>query len=117
MSVVHKTTGTCELSSTQTKKVTSAAAAHEIKNPLDSLLNLLYLLEPEATLTEKGHHYLSLAQEEVRRISQIADEMLAQHKVVVMPEKANVGQLLAAVLDFYKQRFEESGIAVETRYS
>ena len=34
-----------------------------------------------------------------------------------MPEKANVSELLAAVLDFYKQRFEESGIAVETRYS
>lgn len=35
-----------------------ASAAHEINNPLDSLLNLLYLLETEATLTEKGRHYL-----------------------------------------------------------
>jgi signal transduction histidine kinase len=97
--------------------VLPASAAHEINNPLDSLLNLLYLLEGEATLTEKGRHYLTLAKEEVRRISQIAHETLNKNKVVVMPEKKNVGELFAAVLDFYKQRFDSSGIAFQTRYS
>ena len=75
----------------------SASAAHEINNPLDSLLNLLYLLESEP-LTEKGRHHLASAEEEVRRVSQIARESLGQHKVVVMPERTNVGELLAAVL-------------------
>src|SRR5690348_10935779 len=94
-----------------------ASAIHEIKNPLDSLLNLLYLLEPEATLTEKGHHYLALARDEVRRISQIAQDTLSPKKVTAKQEQANVRQLLATVLDFYKQRFEKSGITVETRWS
>ena len=95
----------------------SASAAHEINNPLDSLLNLLYLVEREAILTEKGRHYLCLAQEEVRRVSQIAHETLGKHKVVVMPERTKVGELFAAVLDFYKQRFDSSGIRIQTRYS
>jgi len=96
--------------------VLPASAAHEIKNPLDSLLNLLYLLEGEATLTEKGQHYLSLAKEEVRRVSQIAHETLDKNKVAVMPKRTNVGELFAAVLDFYKQRLDSSGITVHTRY-
>jgi two-component system, NtrC family, sensor kinase len=95
----------------------TASAAHEINNPLDSLLNLLYLVEAEANLTEKGRHYLSLAKEEVRRVSQIAHQTLDKNKVAVMPERTNVGQLLAAVLDFYKQRLGSSGITVQTRYS
>jgi signal transduction histidine kinase len=63
----------------------SAKIAHEIRNPLDSLLNLLYLIETEATLTPTGHHYLSLAQEEVRRISQIAGEILNQQRARQVP--------------------------------
>jgi signal transduction histidine kinase len=58
-----------------------------------------------------------LAEEEVRRVSQIARESLGQHKVIVMPERTNVGELLAAVLDFLKERLGSSGIAVKTRYS
>jgi len=48
----------------------SASLAHEINNPLESLLNLLFLLEGEPVLTESGRHYLALAQEEVRRDEQ-----------------------------------------------
>ena len=48
-----------------------ATMAHEINNPLDSLLNLLYLVDGEAALTEKGSRYLALARDEVQRISLI----------------------------------------------
>ena len=93
-----------------------ASTAHEINNPLDTLLNLLHLLEPEA-LTDKGRHYLRLAEEEVSRIAQIANAALDQSKVAVITHKMNVGELLAAVLEFYKQRFDSSGIAIQSRYS
>jgi signal transduction histidine kinase len=97
--------------------VLPASVAHEINNPLDSLLNLLYLVEGEATLTEKGQRYLTLAKEEVRRVSQIAHETLDKSRVLVMPERTNVGELFAVVLDFYKQRLDSSRIKVQTRYS
>lgn len=93
-----------------------ASTAHEINNPLDTLLNLLHLLEPEA-LTDKGRHYLRLAEEEVSRIAQIARAALDQSKVAVITHNMNVGELLAAVIEFYKQRFDSSGIAVQSRYS
>jgi signal transduction histidine kinase len=94
----------------------SASAAHEINNPLDSLLNLLYLLESEP-LTETGRHHLALAEEEVRRVSQIARESLSQHKLMAVPENKAIGELLAAVLEFHRERLASSGIAVKACYS
>jgi two-component system, NtrC family, sensor kinase len=98
-------------------KVLSPSAAHDINNPLDSLLNLLYLIEAEANPSEKGRHYLALAKEEVRRISQIAHETLDKNKVVAVQERKKVGELFAVALEFYRQRFDSSGITVQTRYS
>ena len=93
-----------------------APTAHEINNPLETLLNLLYLLEPEA-LTDQGRRYLRLAEEEVSRIAQIARAALGQSKVAVIAEHMNVGELLSAVVEFYKQRFDSSCIAIQSRYS
>jgi signal transduction histidine kinase len=98
-------------------RVLAALPKAEIDRFAQNLLNLLYLLEGEATLTEKGRHYLSLAKEEVRRISEIAHETLDKNKVVIMSERKNVGELFAAVLDLYKQRFDSSRITVQSRYS
>jgi signal transduction histidine kinase len=94
-----------------------AFAAHEINNAAESLLGLLYLLKTGAALTEKERHYLTLAQEEVRRISKIAQEAMCLHELVVLPERTNVGELLAAVLDLLKSKLDSSGIVVQTRFS
>jgi signal transduction histidine kinase len=104
---------------TRPRDVTSspASAAHEIKNPLDSLLNLLYLLEAEATLSEKGRSYLALAKGEVSRLTEIAHAMLGQAKPFSVKEKTDVSKLLSTVVEFYKQRFEGARITVHTRYS
>ncbi len=93
-----------------------ACLAHEINNPLDSLLNLLYLTECEATLTEKGRHYLALAKEEVNRVSQIAHQALYEFRGGASPQDTNVPSLLRSVVDFYESRFEARGISIQTRY-
>jgi nitrogen-specific signal transduction histidine kinase len=92
------------------------SAAHEINNPLDALLNLLYLLEAEP-LSENGRHYLTVAQEEVRRVALIARETLNEHRVETIADRTDVAGLFASVLDLYKQRFDSSGITVSTRYA
>ncbi len=92
------------------------AFAHEINNPLDSLLHLLYLIKAEATLTAAGHNFLLLAQEEVRRISQIVGEVLNQQRAQTGPETTDIVHLLRGVVDFYQSRFASRLIAVQTRY-
>jgi two-component system, chemotaxis family, CheB/CheR fusion protein len=94
----------------------AASIAHEINNPLNCVLDLLYLLETEANLTEKGRQYLTLVREEVRHASQIAQEALHGSRGTAGPEKTNVPNLVGSVVDFYKARFEARGISVNTRY-
>jgi signal transduction histidine kinase len=93
-----------------------ASLVHEINNPLDSLLNLLYILESEAALTEEGRVHLALAREEVRRISQIAHQGLDRFRDATHPQEANVPRLLDSVLELYKSRLESHGITVYARY-
>ncbi len=94
----------------------AASLAHEINNPLDSVLNLLFLAKAESALTEKGRQYLVLAEEEVQRVSQIAHAALHSYQDAANPKDANVPQLLGSVVDFYKSRFDARGISVKTRY-
>src|SRR5512146_1482965 len=94
----------------------SASAAHEINNPLSSILNLLHLVEPEI-VSEKGRHYLRLVHEELCRISQIAHQSLDSKKPLLVVERINVGELLDSLVELYKQRFDSSGIAMQTHCS
>jgi CheY-like chemotaxis protein len=93
----------------------AATVAHEINNPLDSLLNLLYLADAEPSLTDTAHRYLALARAEVGRISQIAHAALHEPTGDEGPENTNVPQLLRSVTDFYKSRLQSRGISVDTR--
>jgi signal transduction histidine kinase len=92
----------------------AASLAHEINNPLDSLLNLLYLMQAEATLTERGHYYWKLAEEEVQRVSQIAHAAMDGFRVTVRKD-TNVPELVGSVVDLYRSRFETRRISINIR--
>ncbi len=93
-----------------------ASFAHEVNNPLAALLNLLHLLESEAILSPKGRHYLSLAKEEVSRISQLTRSALEQSKHTGVMQDTNVAELVRSVLDLYASRFESRGIVIDSRF-
>lgn len=94
----------------------AASLAHEINNPLEALLNLLYLIDRDPTLSGRGRHYLALAREEGRRISQISHTAMNELRDMAPPEDTNVPELLRSVLAFYESRFQSRGISVHTRY-
>src|SRR5689334_3162187 len=78
-----------------------ASLAHEINSPVEALHGLLYLIETKIPLAEKGHHYLALAREEIKRISQILHTAMDDFQSTQGPEKTNVPELLRSVLEFY----------------
>ena len=90
--------------------------AHEINNPLAALLNLLHLVESEATLTQRGRRYLNLAEEEIQRISQLTHSALEHSKDTTVLKDINIPELVRSVLDVYASRFESKGIEVNSRY-
>ncbi len=93
----------------------AASLAHEINNPLASLLNLLYLMQHES-LSEKGSGYLKLAEGEVQRISQIARSALASLHDRETQEETDLSALVGSVVGFYGSKLHAQGIAVHTRY-
>lgn len=93
-----------------------AFLAHEINNPLACLSDLLFLLEGETGLTPKGHHYLTLIRQEVHRISEITQGAMNQFGPSAGRVTANVPELMASVLGFYRSRLESGGISINTRY-
>jgi signal transduction histidine kinase len=94
----------------------AAALAHEINNPLDALMNLLYLIKDEAVLTIKGEQYIELAQEELRRVAAMTRAAMSQSQNRPRTQLTNVPELLRSVVDFYTARLNSQGISIETRY-
>ena len=92
-----------------------ATMAHEINNPLASVLNLLYLASAEHGMSETARGYLALAREEVRRIAHIAQAALHGNSDDEPFQDADVPQLLWSVIALYRPSFESRGITVETR--
>jgi signal transduction histidine kinase len=92
-----------------------SSLAHEINNPVEALHQLHYLIETEGTLKEKGRHYLALAREEVRRISQILHAAM-EMRDTGDPEDTDLAGLLRSVLAFYQSRLAAQGISVSARY-
>ena len=97
-------------------RATLASFMHEINNPLDSLLNLLYLLQSEATFSDQGREHLALACEEVGRISRIAHDALKEVRDRSYPQAADIPELVRSVLELYDPRMIAHGITVLSRY-
>jgi signal transduction histidine kinase len=92
-----------------------ASLAHEINNPIAALLDLLFLIEPEAT--PKGQEYLKLAHQELHRLSQIAHGAMDEARANAISESIDVSALLRSVVQFYESRLAAHGVSIHTRYA
>jgi PAS domain S-box-containing protein len=94
----------------------ASSMAHEINNPLDSLANLLYLLEHQGGLDAAGQEQLKLAGEELERITQIARNMLGFHRMVAQPVPVQLTDIVETVLVLYSGRLRAGGLEAEKRF-
>ena len=76
------------------------AMAHEINNPLEALINLVYLGRASRSLDEV-QNYLRSAQVEIERIGRITKQSLSFHRDTQQAVPVDVGSLVAEVVDLY----------------
>lgn len=93
----------------------AASIAHEINNPLESVVNCLYLLTQTA-LDPLGRQYLSLAQRELDRVIHITTQTLRFYRQSTRPVETHVQELFETVLALYEARIRSFGIHVERKY-
>jgi PAS domain S-box-containing protein len=94
----------------------AAAIAHEINNPLETLNNLVFLLQDNASLDETGQQYLRLAQGELQRAAHVTKQMLGFHRHSLEPKEVNLVEILDLVLDLYSHQTSNSRISIVKRY-
>jgi PAS domain S-box-containing protein len=94
----------------------SATIAHEIQNPLDAVTNLLYLIDNTEGLPQTAMQFSQLAQEEVRRISQITRQLLSFNREAREPVPVDICEVIESVIGLFGPKLTSSGIRVIKDY-
>lgn len=89
----------------------AASIAHEINNPLESVMNLLFLAQNEPD-TDQLRHYLKEADNEVRRIALITTEALRFYRQSTRPQAVDCDDLLSSVSELYAPKLSRFNIRV-----
>lgn len=92
-----------------------SSAVHEINNPLESVLNLLFLVENDATTSEESRNNLRMAQQEVMRVARIAQATMKRSRHPETAKETDVAALLASVLDLHKPKLDRHKVSVSAK--
>jgi PAS domain S-box-containing protein len=88
----------------------TAAIAHEIRNPLEALINLVYLARRDAAGRDE---YLRLAEQEIGRLDSIAQQALGFVREATSPERMDTSKILEEVVQLYLRKLQQSKIRIE----
>ncbi|PYX41954.1 MAG: hypothetical protein DMG81_02485 [Acidobacteria bacterium] len=91
----------------------TAAIAHEINNPLEAITNLLYLARRDPTRAEQ---HMEMAEREVQRIADIAQQTLGFVREVSEAKSLNVAETLDEVLQLYSPKFMSGHIELQKEF-
>ena len=94
----------------------AATIAHEINNPLEAVMNLLFLLRPKIT-DEEGRHYLETAESELSRVSHIAKQTLGYYREHAAASMASPAEIAEHAIAIYEPRCTAAGITIEKSLS
>jgi signal transduction histidine kinase len=91
----------------------AATIAHEINNPLEAVLNLIYLARVGCARDSEAHDYLETAEKELQRVAHIARQTLGFYRDNGTPTEVVVDELLKNVLAVYRSKLTSKNIAVD----
>jgi len=92
----------------------AASIAHEINNPLESITNLMYLMEQQSS--GETAEYLKLAQRELARVVQISKQTLTFSRETSAPVKVHLSDLIEEVLELHVRRIGKKNLRVVRQY-
>ncbi len=94
----------------------AASIAHEIHNPLDAVVNLLYLMKHGATPSERDE-FVDMAQAELGRVTQISRAMLGMYRESRTPVAVDVAELVKGVLLLLERQIAQAGLSVDVQFA
>jgi PAS domain S-box-containing protein len=91
----------------------AATVAHEINNPLEAVMNLVFIAKTGVGDTEQ---VLSLAERELSRVAAIAKQTLGFYRDSGAAVDVDVVAVLQETLDLYSGRLESKALTVEKQF-
>jgi len=95
----------------------AAAIAHEINNPLEALINVIFLARQHSAPDSRVTQLLITAEQELERVSHIARQTLGYYKDTGAPTDVHIHDLIENVLTVYNSKMMSSDIAVDSRFN
>jgi PAS domain S-box-containing protein len=92
----------------------ASSIAHEINNPLESITNLLYLVQESDSIAEMKE-YAQIAQQELARVTEITLQTLRFHRQQSKPVRVDIADLLRTVMTLYTGRLLVRRLEVEMK--
>ncbi len=89
----------------------AATIAHETNNPLESVVNLLFLLRDEVG-TDDGKRYVAAAERELSRVIEITRQTLHFYRESDRPVDVKLGSLVDEVLSLYRRKLTTKKISL-----
>lgn len=94
----------------------AATIAHEINNPVEAVMNLVYLAA-RASDNENVRRYLEQADAELRRVSGLTKKTLAFYRDSSAPAKVQLSEVVSDILPLLEHRAMANGVTVTSRDS
>jgi PAS domain S-box-containing protein len=91
----------------------AASIAHEINNPLEAVINLLYLARHDSG---NAQQYLTMAEQEVGRIARLAQQTLGFVRDTGSPGLMDPAAIMDEILELYSRKLQGKRIRVIRRY-
>ncbi len=91
----------------------SATVAHEINNPLEAVINLVFLAKMLPGATPQVVEKLALAEQELDRVSHITRQTLGFYRESGVPARTEIAPLLDSVLTIYSNKINTKEIRAE----
>jgi signal transduction histidine kinase len=104
-----------DLQSMQAQRALLASAGHELRNPMQALDNVLFLLR-QKTHDVEVQRYVTVAQQELQQMKQVATHTLNLGRDSDRPSTFKLAEMLDAILAFYNRKVEHKQIQVHRRY-
>ena len=90
----------------------AASIAHEIRNPVDAVVNLLYLLRTEPSEAVRSE-YIAQAEGELGRVSEIASNTLRFYQDPAGSTSCDLVEVVDSVVTLFRGRMKLAGVTLE----
>jgi PAS domain S-box-containing protein len=95
----------------------AATIAHEINNPLEAITNFIYLAMTAKGLPEQVFQHLQIADRELARVAQIAQQTLGFYRDNSRARWIDVNELMQGVMVVYERKLERKHLQTEVSVS